>query len=85
MTKEMQILDELYKRFDSVEKDEDGYEIIEITFKATGNKWTLKYMIQWLGNRRGFRRHCVAIHNGKEKHFRDIGTLSRAIAAGYIR
>ena len=85
MSKEMQIFDELSNRFDNVKKDDDGYQTITITFKATGNEWTLKYRLQWCGNRYGFKRHCIAIHNGEEKHFRDIGTLSKAIVAGYIR
>lgn len=85
MAKEMRIFEELCNRFDKCEKGDDGYKVITITFKATGNVWTLKYRLQWCGNRYGFKRHCVAIHNGEEKHYRDVGTLSRAIVAGYIK
>ena len=85
MAKEMQIFDELNNRFEKCEKDGEGYKVIVITFKATGNEWILKYRLQWCGNRYGFKRHCVAIHNGEEKHFKDVGTLSKAIVAGYIK
>ena len=61
------------------------YKTIEITFKATGNKWEIQYMLHWGGTRYGFSgNYYKATNNGTVKYFKSIESLSRAIAAGYI-
>ena len=79
-----QIVKVLKDKFNDAKFDGD-YKTIEITFKATGNKWKIQYMLHWGGTRNGWSgNYYTATNNGTVKYFKSIETLSRAIAAGYI-